>query len=431
MSQSVVKPDNSFDKFADEIIEIIVEYLDLGDYHKGKRDVHRFASCERRIRRIALPVLYHEIILNNSIEMCDFYQYLLDFPQYAPLVKAILLIGDDEDEWALMRRYKMPKYAVFRRIIGDARNRSLPPVIIGQLERKACWAIALCLLTLLPKLEGFTLSPGNVHHHIFNAYSALIFHPHYFSPSLHWVSLKGDLSEWDPYRLGNLEQLFSFPSITKISAEQLESDPHTHSSDYSGLPPSAFDNPHTDHRSAVETLQLYDSSLSEHTLTTLLRRPKTLKSLVYVNGTGHRNRLSLIQFQKTIDHVSSTLNTLIIQFDDGLLQPVQGLSFAHFTVLKRLSINYRLLFGRNAGDIVERLPLSLEILVLWVGQFPTPGDIKAREFIETLLTAKSSTALHHLRTTAVSSKGQFYWKPFEDLAREKGVGRGDGLIPAD
>ncbi|PVF93658.1 hypothetical protein CPB86DRAFT_789847, partial [Serendipita vermifera] len=283
----------------------------------------------------------------------------------------ISLIGPYQNLWWGSSYLSSLEYADTSRIIRDIRNRSLPEEIIEEVERKKGeWALALCLLTLLPNLEALELSPGG---------SALP------NPSLRSVSLIDTDVEY-PYSVDTLVPLFSFPSITEISSQRLESDSHI--TDDSLLPPSAFANPNTDHRSTVETLHLYDCKLSERDLKMLLRLPKSLRSFIYVHKRGNRGRLSPAQVRRAPDHVSGTLNTLIMKFDDSLLESVQALSFADFPALKTLTINYKLLYGPNLEDIVDRLPLSLEALDLHLPYVPLPEDITAAESITTFLSKR-------------------------------------------
>ncbi|PVF93659.1 hypothetical protein CPB86DRAFT_90193 [Serendipita vermifera] len=418
MPQDTGESANPFDKLPEEIVEVIGDYINTGHYMDAKQNVSSFASCDRRLRRIVHPILYRDIRLFTSTRIYRFFQHLLDFPQHASDVRTILLICYYDNIWHSFYDRDALDKGDMSRIVHEAHTLSLPVDIISRAEQKVDWAVALCLLPLLTNLKGFQLEPGDTHLDDFNNYSAQIFIPRYLSPSLRWVYLGVDGWDWTPSAVDLLIPFFQFPSITEISARQVES--KTRAIDSHLLIPSALRNADAYNQSGVRALRLYSCRISESALTILLRLPVALKSFVFSNQSGYRSLISLSQFQRAIDLVSDTLDTLVLQFDDRLLESAQAWSFSHFKVLKKLSVSCKLLFSRRTGDIIDQLPPSLETLVLRVLHAPISDDIAISDYVRNLLTRKSSMVLPHFKTIAVNDQ-RFDWTQFVDLAAARGI----------
>ncbi|PVF93660.1 hypothetical protein CPB86DRAFT_789849 [Serendipita vermifera] len=418
MPQNMQLSSNPFDKLPDEIIEMITENLNETQYWGAKKNVHNFASCDRRLRRINLPILYHEIHLITPAHIYLFFQHILDFPQYAALVKIASLLCFYHNPWHHPDSQKLLQKADLSRIIKEARSRSLPPDIVAKVEERADWAVALCLLPLLTHLEGFHIQPGDTNIDDIDEHFPRLFSPRLLSPCLRWVYLDVDGWDWTPLSVELLIPFFLLPSVTQVSACQMESKIQVVENHL--LIPFCIGKINAYNQSNVESLRLYDCRVSEEALTTLLKLPKALKHFVFLGENGYGSPISLEQFQQALNHVSNTLDTLMLQFDDISLEFSPVWSLSHFEVLKTLSISYKLLFSRKMGDIDDRLPPSLETLVLRVLQLPRYVDITVTECVKIILTQKSSIVLPHLKVLAVNHQ-LFDWSQFTALASEKGV----------
>ncbi|PVF93657.1 hypothetical protein CPB86DRAFT_876958 [Serendipita vermifera] len=273
MSDDLRVPANLFNKLADEVIEIIIRHLDSLQYSETKRDIQSFSSCDMRIRRITLPMVYRDIRLDTSAKMYYFFHRLLDFPQ-------------------------------------------------------------------------------------------------------------------------------------QLSAHQVSSE--TSVIDQPALVPITVSNDDAYEQSNVETLRLYSCNFTEDELRTLLKLPKALKSFSFLSERPFGSTMPPGIVREALDCVSDTLDTLVLEFSDSFLRFPQLWSLSHFKSLKTLSISHRLLFSRGSEDIIERLPPSLETLVLRILQGHKPlGGINILESVRILLTRKSSTVLRRLKTVALLDFPQY------------------------
>jgi hypothetical protein len=228
------------------------------------------------------------------------------------------------------------------------------------IKAKMSWAVALSLLPLLTNLEGLHIDVG---HSLteFNTLSTKVFNTHFLGSKLRWVHisaygwLEGGLD------VEVLIPLFHLPSITRISVSGIGSIVN----DY-GLNHFATGKTGQHHKSNVQTLQMYRIRIAEDKLAHLLRLPKALTKFVFVDlwGLGLWDFWDLQRFRETVAHVSNTLNVLILELDDEVFHNSRTWSFHHFNSLTTLSISYKFIWDSELEFNANRLPPTLEILVL-------------------------------------------------------------------
>ncbi|PVF93656.1 hypothetical protein CPB86DRAFT_876957 [Serendipita vermifera] len=377
MPWDIATPANLFNRLSEEIVEAIVKCIDLEVNHDVNQNIQRFALCDRRLRRIALPIFYCDINLKTTERISRLFLHLIDFPHYAPLIKVISLTCDERHYW---KPGKLPKTEISR-IVEEMKKLPFHADIITEVERNLCWPIALGFLPLLVHLEEFHIRFSSWDSNSFSDYFSRIHEIFSISPSLRSVNLETFMIR-TPFRMEVIFPLLLTPSITCISVRTMESDAKY--TIYGGLLPQGSGIVDTC-QSSVETLRLYDSDLSEDDIYVLLRSPKTLKEFIYLGCFDWVASLSPRRFQQAIDRFSDTLNTLVMDLSSWLVVPNQVCSFAHFKALRTLSIQPEILFDHDPRDIVDRLPPSLENLILNVmkNEISYEGTIRSFRLILT------------------------------------------------
>ncbi|CAG8708921.1 498_t:CDS:1 [Acaulospora colombiana] len=392
----------------------------FGSHHALNWALKNLAMCNKRFRRITLPSLYHDVRLNAPDRIYPFILCLVDSPHYGSLVRRISIGVDNTFRRNLRIKKGQITESDTSKILEKLKELSLPAALIkkvGETE-DADWAVALCLLPLLTKLEGFSIQfKDSKDRQDFNAHAPIIFQPHFLSPSLRSVYLEVDRCGWMSLNVEVLTSLMSIPSIKEISVSRIGSGIEPRDTSLPFPPSQSSAHPHSN----VETLRISESMVSENTITTLLGLSRSLTKFVYIERRWLETPRSLRRFQEAINNVSSTIEKLALELGGSVFVPNRILSFSNFTSLVELSISWDLLFDQDPGDIINRLPSSLETLLLRSPQRYEDGvNAKIIECFTVILRAKSVTVLPHLDTIAVNDP-TFDWTSFMDMASERGV----------
>ncbi|PVF92234.1 hypothetical protein CPB86DRAFT_197724 [Serendipita vermifera] len=308
MSRSVGVLGKPFDRLTDELIVLITEHLYTEKYTGITPHVQRFSMCNRRLRRISLPILYRHVCLTSLARIFRGFIHFIDFPHYAPLVRTVLLVCDGFTQELTKFKPAIP------RILDEVHRIGLPGDIVASIEDMESRAMGLSLLALLNHLEATRIGLGHLYLSGFSSHAVQSFK----GPHLRWVQLDFDGWMWTPANVEILLPLFLIPSVITISVYQMQSNeeetdgfsvPHSYANAYG--------------QSNVENLRLTDCSrLTEGALMKLLRVHRALKQLIFVDRNEYEVPLlfSLRQFQRAIDYVSSTLETFILNLDDNFGQ---------------------------------------------------------------------------------------------------------------
>ncbi|PVF92233.1 hypothetical protein CPB86DRAFT_791341 [Serendipita vermifera] len=423
MSQSPRMPINPFDKLADETIEVILWYL-KGKSFDESQELQELIQCDHRFRRITLPILYRKIILSTSINVFRGLLHFIHFSYLAPLVKSISLTSDEEEDPDEKREELTDEEISI--IIDAAQRLSLPTGILENVEQLADWAVILCFLPILPNLDEFIVLQFTHPTKSCDLHATNIFDSRYVSPTLRWVALYPNI--WSPMSLDveSLFPLFLIPSMRKISAHRVISRLESALDAFIPLPDTGSAEEYQ--QSSVEVLQLHYSAISPKALDKLLRRPKALKEFFFTNGSLLGVSVPPERVQRSLDHVSKTLKTLVLEVTK-LPFVIPMLSFSHFASLKTLCTTYPLLIEPDPTTVPDRLPSSLEILALWVPRIHRITYLEVVDFFRTILVSKSSTVLPHLRMFVLRGYyGKFDWGPLAALASEKRVEIGEDYL---
>jgi hypothetical protein len=399
-----------FDKLAEEIIEMIIECL-TKDVRRSFKDLSKFSLCNRRLRRIALPLLFREIYADSQRLVFNFLGHLVEFPHLAPRVRTISL--------ECTQRRLLDTRGCFNLNLAKAtqvaQDLRLPANVIFYMQGGAAWAAALCILALLPNLEVFHLDPW-VCDGEFDLCCAEFFRPRFFGANITHISLSGNNPADPGGDLNILLLLFLLPSVKKVNAFQMRSTPY----DHFPLISASMDN---FSKSNVEVFRLSQSTVSKSAIGALFRLTKNLKTFTYIESIKlpENNLESLEALQQTLHHVSNTLEVLKLSLSDSVPPHSSPWSFYNFKALKTLHVcGWRLWGSISPEEIVGYLPPSLETLVSRILRF-LPSKRKTHlEHFRVILREKSPTVLPRLKTISCDYRDQD-WTSISDLGLEKGV----------
>ncbi|PVF97889.1 hypothetical protein CPB86DRAFT_785384 [Serendipita vermifera] len=412
-----IMPLNRFDKLADETILHISEalHIDSAGFNGSlNRNIRNLSLCNRRLRRIALPLLYHTICIRHTKALSGALKMFIKYPSYAHLVKDLVLRGYGKKN-NITGIEPMVSHADFEK---EARNRDLPTNIVFYIKEKHPWAHSLLLLHLLQDLKTLHITTGYQQDNDLDLHLATLVK--HLSPTLQ-VFMRSGLM----FNIRPVVPLVLLPSMTKIHAYFAVSDRPliSHQDTVQGGSISSFHG-----TSNVETFEFLNCGLSGEDLAQLLRLPRSLKRLTY--GFALEMRLdageSLGDFKRALDYVSGSLEFLDFiwverQFDGEI---VNLWSFHNFSSLRDLRIDYSLLYGLESSppisSITESLPNSLEVLAM---RQPYGNSWTKESYLDVwkrILALKSEVVLPSLRLIADIDDFQFL-RPLSDLANNKNV----------
>ncbi|CAG8641246.1 13692_t:CDS:1, partial [Acaulospora colombiana] len=310
-------------------------------------DLLQLALCSKRYQRITLPFLYHTIHFTGLKVVERFLNTILEYPTYAPLVKAFDCYGQQQ------MKPKPELHGIdFSRI---AEIQKLAPDLIQSIKERQEWTYVILLPFLLQNLEELDIE--------IDLYPYMRDFGHYFSQMLDkgLVFRKLRSISWGfALNLGMnlLSSTFLLPSITRVCIDGWIEFEDTVACHYG--------------TSSVEDLELRVLTTSEKDMNILLRLPRALKKFTW-SPTYWEDVAGPILLQgcrRALECVSRSLEFLYFRWRNGFEHFPPGLeiwSLDNFVSLKTLCINYQLICGRGPNLVLcisNSLPKSLEILVM-------------------------------------------------------------------
>jgi hypothetical protein len=406
----------------DEIVLDITQCLhsitrNLGDNVPINRNILSLARCSKRLRRIALPVIYSTVKITNIKYLNGFLSSLIEIPTYAFLVEDLSLELHLFVNFGQIR----PLYTTeLVKLLRDPQC-TLPEDLALGIKSHEPWANALVLLLLLQNLKMLHIEAQPGFQDNVDLWLTSIINKVLVPNRLQKFSWGGSNS----LEMGILLPLFLFPSIVEICIDLV----------YSIFPlkhplslPSGFQLAAHIRTSNVERLMIRNANIMSQDFSTFIRLPRVLRALVY-KGQENRHEESpvLDHFKQALDCVSNTLEYLDIEWKGRTLADDNSTmwSFHNFTALKVLCINYDLIYNFDVTTInrtVQSLPPTLEVLVMYNQHSPglqTTGYAKF-EFWISLLGMKTSTCLSRLRLIA-QLRSLTFLSSVDGVARSSGV----------
>ncbi|PVF93892.1 hypothetical protein CPB86DRAFT_876817 [Serendipita vermifera] len=411
-----------FATLADELILEIVNHLHTSyvDHTDNadpcSMDICRLSVCSQRLRRIALPLLYHTIRIPHPRILDRFLQTMLRNRIRTQLVKSLAL------DW-----YRCTKLAGWPQLNKDMdfsnvyEVQKLSPGFALNIEWRQPWAHGLLLLHILRDLETLCIKMApNQYTQKFGAYLFKFLNERLVSTKLQSFS-------WDAGEnldLGILIPALLYSPLAEVQASQIVS--VTGANRLQFLPQgtclmSWYGT------SSVEKLRLVHAGLLEKDFAEILRIPRNLTSLTYLRAppTPRAVPPSLDGFKKALEIVSRNIVCLNFRWNKSHPSDEDTAlwSFHHFTSLKVLYIEYTLLCGSEpaaAPCIASSLPPSLEVL----GMCESPSSKWEVDDLvgiwERLLEKKSSTFLCTLSMIADLDEFSLLY-PLTELAASRNV----------
>jgi hypothetical protein len=414
-------PPDRFAVLADELILEIVNYLS-STTRKHKKSafvdgrIRPLASCNKRLRRIILPLLYQTVKITKIESLDRFLSILIESPAYARLVREFSL------EWYLRKdgRGSMSTTDPVEPM-EESQKRGLPEGLTLGIKYCHPWANALLVLHLLQNLETLNLEVGLKYDATFDLWLIRLLNQGLLSHRLRKVTWYN----FGAFDAGILLPLFLLPSIAEIDSDVVWSNAPL--SGHWSLPPGSQLASHIG-KSNVKRLGLYFADVLSQHLATFLQLPRALKALIY-QGQHSKNeyRPVLDNFRRALDHAARSLEYLDINWDTGspIFDGSTIWSFQNFTCLRTLYINYDLIYNFDATTVpgtARSLPPNLEILAMHqpyrVDRLVTRIDYF--EFWTRLLDQKSPSCLKNLRFIAHLPDLPLL-SGAADLARDHGV----------
>ncbi|PVF92235.1 hypothetical protein CPB86DRAFT_197730 [Serendipita vermifera] len=375
MQHNETGPNSPFKEIADEIIELITKHLTqpFTSSHYN-RDIQSLSLCDRRLHRIVLPFVYRNIRLFGPRPVYELFQHMTNVPNHAHLVKTILLDCFDNPEYYIEAEREAVDKMDVDRFAKEARGRGLPDSLVSKVTERVHWAVALSLVFLLPNLEGFRINPRCFQREGFSSQFATLFNTQFLRTPLRWIEMWGDTRPRDPLDVEALLPVFLYPSVIQVAARQVE--PRLDGDGNNLQVASHEDMVNRYNTSNVDTFELYDSRIDGGTLAKFLRLPRSLKKFVYVDSDEYGSTFWRPEedFRRALDHISTTVEVLILELNNDAVERAGTWSFNSFKCLLTLSVSYRLLMGQRKDGIVDRLPPLLEILFLRISRRHVPED---------------------------------------------------------
>jgi hypothetical protein len=354
-----------FDQLPDEIILKIIGYLQrqksfIIPTSALNRTLCSFILCNKRFWRIGLPAVYYAINIFDRRGLDTLIRTLGHSPNYIDLVKELEL------DWRCFAEYEVDRLAL--RTLGE-KGQLAPHVLIQSLMELEKLDIKSGNWPTTPTAHTMPYSLV----HAFHVWLCQLMHAQKISPKLKSFTIHyyGSLDYFDAQLL---IPAFLYPSVTTVTGYHTEGNaPISQKPDW--LVPQGTTLESWYRSSNVETLQLYDSRVDGISLTKLLQLPRCLKKFTYEDLEFEDFFLlcSKDTFLRALSHVADTLEVLNIRWrwEDIFEISKEIWAFGNFTSLRKLAINYSLLFGgipqaKRIPAISHLLPRSLEILGLYL-----------------------------------------------------------------
>jgi hypothetical protein len=415
--------EDRFGKLADEIIVEIFQWIaPFSTRPKGgpirNRDARSFSHCDRRLRRITLPFLYHTLYISTIKTLNGLLDTIIKFPAYSSLVKTLMLDGDQHDIFEA----SVVSDEGDKDLLNEAKMKALPGDLISYIEERRPWANALFLQLQLQDLEVLKVRTGlNSNYYMDLCFSEFL-ERKLLSPNLR-VYIRESFEE---LYMDALFPIFLSPSINEVYIDLAVSKRGAKGGWYL---PDGVEISSLYGTSIVETLELGTGGFSSDDFGKLLRLPRALKRLSYEAGpfTPWFDGPEFYKFREVLGVVSNSLTFLDIKWEHGSITSKHSssfCSFSNFNYLRHLYITYGLLYGfdvSRAPCIAKSLPRNLETLVMYQAHnFYSWTKENYLDLCRGLLTKKSSGVLNHLKLIAHLFDLQLL-RPLCDLANERNV----------
>jgi hypothetical protein len=427
MSMRIGRP---FSRLPDETIaEIIRSLVSCRTFSiPFNEHILQVSLCSKRLRRIALPSLYHWMRVTSNGLILAFIYHLVERPHYAPLVRELELTWEDPD--SLEEVQKSARDVEYQLYLQDLRSHAIPENLIYGIKWQIAWANALSLLHQLTRLEKLLLQPAYDVYSIIGAGMPHLFQFQRAAPCIRYFALESDMVSSIDFDAELLIPAFLCSSMMEIQGHSMLSSEEK--LEDKRLLPLGTTREDWFGKSSVQILRLLFAKVYGDDLDQLLRLPFSLKTFIYEDRDDYTYPYPTPDevFRRNLDHVSSSLEYLSVHWNENETgyRPQKPWNLQDFTLLLKLNINYTLLIGSDPDIIVDHLPSCLEILILFsrFGGYFRQADSEVLRCFKVVLTKKSTACLARLRIVSHQCWWKLNWGTLSQLASEKGV----GILPA-
>jgi hypothetical protein len=346
-----------FESLPDELVSEILSYLWISHLNSGSYKYRwPISLCNKRLRRIALPRLYHSICIADIKSLNRILQNVIEHPAYARLV--IIL----EVDW-----YCNDVFETWSRDIKCAEEAGIytsSPEITSNLETRDPKVNIMHLLHLLRDLEVIDIKAGPRHDRDILPYL------NNFLNKCH-LSTKLRRFEWRRCDFGvtALIPALLVPSMKQFRCTQVITDAFFDFHWFPDLPEGTSLSTWYG-KSNVEELSLFWPEVSKKHVAEILLLPQNLKILIYQGelspSPGDVQTHSLLK--RAFDRISASLEFLYLSWQHFDRNSI--ISFQNFKRLKFLILDCSLIFyppnlATRSYHISESLPPSLEVLFMY------------------------------------------------------------------
>ncbi|CAG8634497.1 14916_t:CDS:1 [Acaulospora colombiana] len=322
-----------FNRLADETILDIMSHLYLDSFEEfGKKPLNEsiwhLTLCSKRLWRLGMEPLYSCIRVTKPCHVNGILSFLMKTPAYGNFVKKLEVecYYEDEDEVedtngqnTLYMDGDNPfikdgeSYTdVLLALVNVAKHHGLSKTFISAIQSGKNWARVLLLIHLLPSLEELIITPDDLP--LYATCLSRLFHQGRVFSKLRSYTRRYYDTEGS-FAAQTLIPIFLHPSVIEIQA---------HSAamwddgalDWQWLLPFGVQIEALYGNSNVETLELWRSRIDGDKFATLLRLPRALKRLVYVDEIAVSSDFcSKDSFEKALHLTSQTLEVLSVCWD--------------------------------------------------------------------------------------------------------------------
>ncbi|PVF94092.1 hypothetical protein CPB86DRAFT_65592 [Serendipita vermifera] len=401
-------PSNCFEPLADELILEILTYLWTNQLPSGS-DKWSISQCNRRLRRIALPLLYQTVYIPSIKSLGRFLRNTIRNPANAILVKTLQVDWYCNDVFHL--------WSAHIKCMERARVYSPDQSFVWNIEEEDPKTNLAHLLHLLSELEILDIKAGPRYDRDIFPYLVNFLNKSHMSSKLQRF-------EWRRCDVGLLTLIPALlvPSMKVFRCIQVVTDEFFDPHWFPDLPDrkslaSWYG------QSSIEELSLIWPDINGQEFEEVLRLPRALKILIYHGEHFPPPKDREAALMRALDHVSASLEFLYL-FWQSTYGQCSILSFRKFNSLKFLVLNCSFVFDPpdstpGLRTIAKSLPPALEIFFLYRYSNTWP-----KEYIldcwRRLLSEKSSTRLPNLRFVGQQA-GIPLLAPLIDFARSRKV----------
>jgi hypothetical protein len=406
-------PSDPFERLADELILEILEHLLGRPYFRPyKKTDWQITLCNKRLRRIALSLLYRKVIISNSKALKGFLQNMISYPEHVRLVKGVKVL------WYTKDHVKTRSRASYIICTEKARKNYPQQAVVQNIEKNDPQINVISLLHLLPHLESLAITSGYGRDKSLVPYLLKFLNHKHSSTTIHTF-------EWSDFDLDlrTLIPVLLVPSLREFVCVQTSLDSFLESCSLSDLP-HGTELASWYGKSNVEELYLSAVKVDGDDLVNIARLPRNLKILTYyVNHQYGRetSQLTYADLERALDYVAHGLELLELYWETTTRhEATLALCFLNFRSLRFLVLECSILQASldSTFTIAESLPPSLEILYSMYNHLWEQDEII--DLWGKILEEKSSTCLPSLWFVAHHG-GEEILSPLNDLASSRNV----------